>query len=240
MSKSGGSNWLCECDCGNKNIVYGPQLNFGAIKSCGCLQREAAAKTGRARKKNLTGMRFGKLLVLEEVSYKRGTSRNIFWKCICDCGKESVVNSSTLINGQSKSCGCAAAEAARRRALTLVGPKSVGWKGGISFEPYCPKFNNDLKKRIREFFNNQCLLCGKSKEENGKNLSCHHVEYNKLACCDGKPVQFAALCHSCHAKTNPNRERWESIFHSIINHIYNGKSYYTKDEFCNLHNGDKQ
>lgn len=109
------------------------------------------------------------------------------------------------------------------------------WKGGISFEPYCPKFNNDLRNRIRAFFDNRCVACGNTSEEarTKKNikLSCHHVEYNKEACCDGLPVRFVALCHKCHGKTNQDRHRWESMFHRIIDEIYDGKSYFTKDEF---------
>lgn len=116
------------------------------------------------------------------------------------------------------------------RALGLVKPSN--WKGGISFEPYCPKFNDDLKKRVREFFDNKCILCGNPKELNGKNLHVHHVEYNKQACCDGLPVHFAALCIHCHMKTNFDRTRWENIMHIIIDEIYDGRSYFTKEEFA--------
>jgi len=117
------------------------------------------------------------------------------------------------------------------------GPKNPNWLGGISFEPYCPKFNNDLRRRIRSFFNYECVLCGKTAEENrSRQLSCHHVMYNKMSCCDGKPVHFAALCIFCHNKTNgnqENRERWESMLHRIIDEIYDGKSYFTKEEWKN-------
>jgi hypothetical protein len=32
-------------------------------------------------------------------------------------------------------------------------------------------------------------------------------------------------------KTNHNREYWEAIFHIIIDEIYDGRSYYTKEEY---------
>lgn len=109
------------------------------------------------------------------------------------------------------------------------------WQGGISFEPYCPKWNRNLRKRIRNFYKNECILCGKSKLDNKEELSCHHVEYNKQACCDGKPVHFASLCRSCHAKTtsssSENRQRYLDMIHRIIYEVYDGKSYYTKDEW---------
>jgi hypothetical protein len=117
----------------------------------------------------------------------------------------------------------------KMRART--GLNAGNWKGGISFEPYCPKFNADLKSRIRAFFDHRCIVCGKSEKENGECLSCHHVEYNKLACCDGKPIQFATLCRRCHPRTNGNRSAWEENIHRIIDEIYDGKSYYTTEEF---------
>lgn len=111
------------------------------------------------------------------------------------------------------------------------GSKSVFWQGGISFEPYCPKFNNDLKRRVRDFFENRCVLCGRSRDDCHKELNVHHVEYDKQACCDGKPVHFAALCNKCHCKTNHGREHWEAMLHRIIDEIYGGRSYFTKDEW---------
>lgn len=113
----------------------------------------------------------------------------------------------------------------------FCGEEGNNWRGGISFEPYCPKFNNYLRLRIRAFFDNRCVLCGKTKEENVWHLSCHHVEYNKQACCDGKPVQFATLCKMCHGRTNHENDRWEAMLHRIIDEIYGGRSYFTKDEW---------
>lgn len=118
-----------------------------------------------------------------------------------------------------------------KNRTTRKGKDCNFWKGGISFEPYCPKFNKDLKERVRAFFNYECMMCGKPEHLNCYKLSIHHVEYDKSACCNGKPVQFAALCHHCHSKTNFDRPRWESMLHRIIEEIYNNRSYYTQDEY---------
>ena len=120
----------------------------------------------------------------------------------------------------------------------MSGPGNHEWRGGISFEPYCPKFNENLKKRIRAFFEYRCIMCGKHETEQKRKLSCHHVEYNKSACCDGKPVQFAATCGKCHSKTNHNRTEWEVVLHRIIEEIYGGRSYFTKEEWNALGDGD--
>jgi len=117
----------------------------------------------------------------------------------------------------------------------ICGNKNGNWKGGISFEPYCPKWTKELKERIRAYFNYECIMCGKTTEENGKNLSCHHVEYDKQACCDGKLVHFATLCMKCHTRTNHgNRQQWMDMIHRIIDEIYNSRSYYTKEEWKKL------
>jgi hypothetical protein len=67
----------------------------------------------------LTGQRFGRLLVLEE-SGKVG--RAIAWRCRCDCGAEPVVVGHNMKSGLVRSCGCLRREMAstktRRHGMT--------------------------------------------------------------------------------------------------------------------------
>jgi hypothetical protein len=121
-----------------------------------------------------------------------------------------------------------------KMSIAQSGENNAQWEGGKSFEPYCPKWTYDLRRRIRSFFDHRCVICGKSDESDIRKLSCHHVTYDKNACCDGKPVQFAALCISCHAKTNFGKSRWEAMLHRTIDEIYDGRSYWTKKEFQNM------
>jgi len=63
---------------------------------------------------DLTGQRFGRLTVLGP---ETGTNRTR-WRCLCDCGKETVVGSSFhLTSGNTKSCGCLRRDTARARHL---------------------------------------------------------------------------------------------------------------------------
>lgn len=113
---------------------------------------------------------------------------------------------------------------ARKRASEMKrGEKAPTWKGGISFEPYCPKFTKEFKERVRAFFNYECVLCGV--KQTTRKLHVHHVNYNKDACCDNSPRLFVTLCMSCHSKTLLKREYWEAYFTMIINTKYNGKCY---------------
>ena len=91
----------------------------------------------------------------------------------------------------------------------FTGDKSHNWKGGISFEPYCPKFNNTFKESIREKFGRVCFLCGAP--ENGRKLDVHHVNYDKSCLCSEIECEFVPLCRSCHSKTsNGDRDYWEN------------------------------
>ena len=61
-----------------------------------------------ARKKDLTGLKFGRLTVLYEVepTYTSGGHKKITWHCICDCGKELNVRGEHLKSGSIQSCRC--------------------------------------------------------------------------------------------------------------------------------------
>ena len=95
------------------------------------------------------------------------------------------------------------------RSKTLCGENSPLWKGGISFEPYCPKFNEAFKESIREKFGRVCFLCPTTEDENGRKLDVHHVSYDKDCLCDDSDCEFVPLCIRCHSKTNHDREYWE-------------------------------
>ncbi len=52
---------------------------------------------------DLKGKRFGRLTVIEPYEYRPG---GWMWKCICDCGKNTIAYGSKLTHGKKKSCGC--------------------------------------------------------------------------------------------------------------------------------------
>ena len=52
---------------------------------------------------DLSGQRFGRLLVVREDERKHGRKT---WLCRCDCGREKVVPSAALVHGRTQSCGC--------------------------------------------------------------------------------------------------------------------------------------
>jgi hypothetical protein len=52
---------------------------------------------------DLTGKRFGRLIVIKRIGTKRGQA---YWECLCDCGNYKNAVASDLKDGHTKSCGC--------------------------------------------------------------------------------------------------------------------------------------
>lgn len=96
--------WHCRCDCGNEVDVSSHALRkkVRPTKSCGCL-----CNGGKKGINDLTGRRFGKLLVLEraEDAVTNTNAHPLQYRCLCDCGRETVVRGTCLISGSTKSCG---------------------------------------------------------------------------------------------------------------------------------------
>lgn len=129
-------------------------------------------------------------------------------KRICEnCGKEFGAKPSQIKIGHGRFCSNSCAH----------------WKGGISFEPYCEKFNDAFKEYIREKFGRVCFLCPTTEEENGQRLSVHHVNYDKDCLCnDNLTCQFVPLCRSCNSRANFNREMWEDKIKNMLRNALNG------------------
>jgi hypothetical protein len=54
---------------------------------------------------DITGQRFGRLVVLALHAPKNPNGLR-YWVCTCDCGGQAITNTSRLISGETKSCGC--------------------------------------------------------------------------------------------------------------------------------------
>lgn len=97
------------CKCGKSFTTSYKKLIDQHTKSCGCIQR-----------KNLLNQRFGRWLVIEEIKHPKYGYK--CWKCQCDCGNIRILNSTTLLKGNSNSCGCL-------RKEIVTGEKAKQWTG---------------------------------------------------------------------------------------------------------------
>jgi len=101
QNKNRNTLWKCLCDCGNETIVVSTSLTNGDTQSCDCLRRENVSKNCFI---DLTDKKFGRLTVIEYAGKTKG--KISLWKCLCNCGNESIVLSSNLKSGKTQSCGC--------------------------------------------------------------------------------------------------------------------------------------
>lgn len=141
--------------------------------------------------------------------------------CLCGCGSKIIIKQDHYTCGIPKyiighySIGKKLSDITKKKIADsrigkYVGPNSPNWRGGISYEPYCHKFNNELKERVRNRDNRTCQKCGC--KENGRKLSVHHIHYDKDNCYP----DLISLCLSCHTSSNANRNYWEEYYMNIL------------------------
>jgi hypothetical protein len=120
-NKWGQIAWHCRCDHGGVGkpvhlVRAGIHLRNGSVKSCSCLQKEAASKNGKRYIIDEVGKKYGRLTVIK---YKgRGPRGGAIWVCKCDHGgkgRPKLVEAwgGHLRIGNIKSCGCLAADTCR-------------------------------------------------------------------------------------------------------------------------------
>lgn len=96
--------------------------------------------------------------------------------------------------------------------LGLFGEGNPNWKGGKSFEEYCPVWKDEeYKQSIRERDGNVCLnpYCD---SKNPNDLTIHHIDYDKQNC---HPSNLITVCRSCNIRANKDR-RWHKAWYSAI------------------------
>ena len=98
--------YQCQCDCGKVIEVVTMNLHEnddGGTRSCGCSYLESGKRNSGY--KDLSGQKFNSLLVIERVPSPR-KDKKAYYKCLCDCGKETIVQGCELKNGHTRTCGC--------------------------------------------------------------------------------------------------------------------------------------
>lgn len=167
---------------------------------------------GRRSGRDLTGERFGRLVVIGPTeTRKRG---GVVWECICDCGDAAGVMTWSLTSGHAKSCGCLQREgnskrlAARNKTHRLPGTLNPNWNPdktmadreiGRAYPEYWA-----WRKGVFERDDYTCKKCG----DRGCLLAAHHVEdYAGNPELRTKLENGETLCKVCHSDFHHNYGR---------------------------------
>jgi len=86
--------------------------------------------------KNITGQRFGRLIVLSYAG-RHGPMGRSSWLCSCDCGEKVTVVAGLLISGKSQSCGCLQREWCRENKATHGKSKTVEYRVWAKIKERC-------------------------------------------------------------------------------------------------------
>lgn len=191
-----GAHWFCKCDCGSEKVVAGYLLRNGGAKSCGCLKSDASReKLEKARavlkarpKKDLTGQRFGRLVVLglADVTDRKGF---IFWRVKCDCGTEKILMQNNFIYGQTKSCGCLFSEMSKAKAERMRQAKKL--KSGLTKKSAVPqKTAVEVKARTKTIPEQPPKICKPGRQT--KSVAEFVKKHGCSVCADNKSCDMTS------------------------------------------------
>ena len=128
---------------------------------------------------DLTGQRFGRLLVIKR-SKKKTYSREAAFLCRCDCGAEKIIIGTSLRNKITQSCGCLRRDI--QKAETRENNRN--WKRDAT-NPSTGR--NRARARYKQ--KEPCVVC------NSLDAERHHRDGNTL---NNEPSNVPFLCRRCH------------------------------------------
>lgn len=67
--------------------------------------------------KDIKGKRFSKLIAIRPVTKEKRLLGKTVWLCACDCGNKKEIRASSLVSGNTKSCGCGQKEGVTKHGL---------------------------------------------------------------------------------------------------------------------------
>lgn len=110
------------------------------------------------------GEKFSRLLVLKETATEKSGR---YFLCACDCGKEKIVKGSSLRYGSSKSCGCLAADVAKKLPHVLPAGEPTLRDFEQIYRRQAKNRNKNFeltRDQFRNIIKQNCYYCGEFPE----------------------------------------------------------------------------
>jgi hypothetical protein len=170
---------------------------------------------------NLTGLKFGRLTVLEpKWIVKENGSKQKGWICRCECGTVKFYLTHHIKSGKTKSCGCYNREVAKAR---MTGENNPYWKGGkvVNRRGYMVIKHGEHRGKLEHRYVYETHYGIKLKTH--QNI--HHINGNRL----DNHIENLELWDT----SQPGGQRIEDkilYYHSLINEYKNHPEY---KEFIN-------
>lgn len=115
--------------------------------------------------------------------------------------------------GQRNFCSRPCANAAHSEYIS--GTNNPRYIDGGGTSRYSKEFR-DVAILVRNRHGHQCVLCQRSRIENGQELDVHHINYDKQ---DNRPGNLVALCRWCHGKMHGSpeqRHQWKEFWLDVL------------------------
>lgn len=171
-------------------------------------------------------MTFERLFVIGP-AVNRSENRSVQWECACNCGTITVVRSSFLLSGNTRSCGCL-----KREELSNRTRKADGEEG---FNQLILKYKYGATKRGLEYslsnkdavklFKSNCVYCGVAPKRGiGRTTRFIYNGIDRMDNTQGYTTCNAvACCTPCNfLKGSLSYQEFVDRVRSIYLHLFNG------------------
>lgn len=181
----------------------------------------------------LIGKKFTRLTVISRV--KNNKQGGAMWYCICDCGKDNTVSTSSLNRGDIKSCGCLNDEK-RRTSKPGNGDHNKKPEGESNFNSIYKYYKANAKRRKYEFHltksefrsltKEDCYYCGMEPSnaytpKKGQNGSYTYSGIDRIDNNIGYTIDNCVpCCKQCNrAKSSLTQEDFLEWAHRLAEHL---------------------
>lgn len=213
---TGKTTWECVCQCGATTVAVMLNLVKGVTKSCGCLKRRPSV-----RRANLSGKRFGALVAIEPKDQLK-------WRCLCDCGNETMVRTVHLVRDHTKSCGhCVSISQQKKHVIRRARNSAATWAKQVKNYGMCEACGSSKKLHAHHILPFSDYHQFRSDLDNGSCLcaDCHRQVHKKINA--GTPCGTALGEHLALTRGGDLAELWKLLNGNILD-LHRARTYIDK------------